>query len=69
MPIPTREEALRFMENSRRTVPPPTDAARVEKFRRENLRLKLVPPDLTDAELLAILKDVDQLPIDPVRTR
>jgi len=69
MPIPTREEALRFMEDSRRTVPPSTDAERVEKFRRENLRLKLVPPDLTDDELLAILKDVDQLPIDPVRTR
>ncbi len=69
MPIPTLEEAQRFMRDSRRTVPPPTDAARVEKFRRENLRLKLVPPDTTDAELLAILKDVDQLPIDPVRTR
>ena len=62
----TRAEALRFMEDSRRTVPPPTDAARVENFRRQNLRLKLVPPDLTDDELLAILREIDQLPVDPV---
>ena len=65
----TRAEALRFMEDSRRTVPPPTDAERVENFRRQNLRLKLVPPDLTDDELLAILREIDQLPVDPVRTR
>ena len=58
----TREEALRFMIDSRRPVPVPTDAARVENFRRQNLRLKLVPPDLTDDELLAILRTVDQLP-------
>ena len=58
----TRAEALRFMEDSRRTVPAPTDADRVEKFRRQNLRLKLVPPDLTDDELLAILRTIDQLP-------
>ena len=64
----TRAEALRFMENSRRTVPPPTDAARVEKFRRENLRLKLVPPNLRDDELLEILRKLDQLPADTVRT-
>ena len=63
----TRAEALQFMEDSRRTVPPPTDAERVEDFRRKNLRLKLVPLDLTDDELLAILLDVDQLPRDPVR--
>ncbi len=66
--MPTREEALRFMENSRRTVPPPTDAVRVENLRRQNLSLKLVPSDLTDDELLAILRKVDQLPADPVRT-
>jgi len=66
--MPTREEALQFMKDSRRVVPPPTDAARVEKFRRENLRLKMVPPDLTDDELLAILRKIDQLPVDPVRT-
>ena len=68
--MPTREEALRFMEDSRRTVPPPTDAVRVEKFRRQNLRLKFLPPDLTDDELLAILRKADQLPPDepfPVR--
>lgn len=65
----TRAEALRFMEDSRRTVPPPTDAARVEKFRRENVREKWVPQNLTDDEMLAILRDVDQLPLDPVRTR
>jgi len=59
--MPTREEALRFMENSRRTVPPPTDAARVEKFRRKNLRSELVSQS---ADLLAILRKVDQLPAD-----
>jgi hypothetical protein len=62
--MPTREEALRFMEDSRRTVPPPTDAERVEKLRRQNLRLKFLPLDLTDDELLAILRKVDQLPAD-----
>lgn len=64
----TRAEALRFMEDSRQTVPPPTDAVRVEKLRRQNLRLKFLPPDLTDDDLLAILRKVDQLPADPVRT-
>ena len=63
----TREEALRFMRDSRRAVPPPTDAERVEKFRRQNLRLKLVPTDLTDDELLTILRKLDQLPADTVR--
>lgn len=62
----TRAEALRFMEDSRRTVPPPTDAARVENFRRQNVREKWVPQNLTDDEMLAILRDVDQLPVDPV---
>ncbi len=69
--MPTRQEALDFIENSRRTVPPLTDAVRVEKLRRQNLRLKFLPPDLTDDELLAILRKADQLPADapfPVRT-
>ena len=66
--MPTRQEALDFMENSRRTVPPPTDAVRVENLRRQNLSLKFLPLDLTDDELLAILRKADQLPADPVRT-
>jgi hypothetical protein len=64
----TRAEALRFMEDSRRTVPAPTDAVRVENFRRQNLSLKLVPQS---DDLLAILRKVDSLPPDepfPVRT-
>jgi len=65
--MPTREEALRFMEDSRRTVPAPTDAVRVENFRRQNSRQKLVPQS---SDLLAILRKADQLPADepfPVR--
>jgi hypothetical protein len=54
----TREEALRFIEDSRRTVPAPTDAVRVEDFRQQNLRLKLVPQS---DDLLAILRKADQL--------
>jgi hypothetical protein len=55
------------MENSRRPVPVPSEAERVEDFRRKNLRLKLVPPG---GDLLAILRVVAQLPPDetfPVR--
>ena len=60
----TRREALQFIEDSRRTVPAPTDAVRVEDFRQQNLRLKLVSES---DDLLAILRAVDQLPADPVR--
>jgi hypothetical protein len=63
----TRQEALDFMENSRRPVPVPDDAERVEDFRRKNLRLKLVTPG---GDLLAILRVVATLPPDepfPVR--
>ncbi len=57
----TRQEALDFLEDSRQPVPVPTDAARVENFRRKNLSLKLVSPD---DDLLAILRKADQLPPD-----
>jgi len=59
----TRREALDFIENSKRTVPPPTDAVRVESFRRQNLNFELVP---RSSDLLAILQKADQLPPDPV---
>ena len=65
--MPTRQEALDFLEDSRQPVPVPTDAVRVEDFRRKNLSLKLVP---LDSDLLAILRVVAQLPPDapfPVR--
>lgn len=53
--MPTRDEALDFVRDSRRARPVPSDAVRVENFRRKNLSLKLVSPD---ADLLAILEAV-----------
>ena len=56
--MPTRQEALDFLEDSRQPGPIRGEAERVEDFRRKNLRLKLVPPD---DDLLAILRVVDLL--------
>lgn len=71
--MPTRREALDFLENSRESVPVVDETVRVENFRRQNLSLKLLSPDLGSDDLLAILQVVDQfdqLPPDtpfPVR--
>lgn len=58
----TLNEALDFMRDSRRAVTVPTRTARVAKFRRQNLSLKLLSPDLVEFDdVVAILEKVDSL--------
>jgi hypothetical protein len=65
--MPTRQEALDFLEGSKQPVPVVDEAARVENFRRQNSRLNL---QLDERAAAKILRAVDLLPPDkpfPVR--